>query len=147
MLMEREGKIEARMEAQRQETKAKLEQQEAKIEQQRQEMEVKMEQQRQENATLREQAMLREHQTLEAKLVAAVESKVGALQSRVQVLYAAQLLADEELYRLEEIIADGCEAAAGGGEGGEDQVGKMIVLSERMAADGAFSLQLRRKFM
>ena len=76
--------------------------------------------------------MLREHQALEAKLIAAVESKVGALQLRVQALHAVQLLADEELYSL---------------EGGDDRVAKMIALSERMAADGAFSRQLRRTFV
>ena len=153
MLMEREGKIETRMEAQRQETKAMLEQQqgniEAMLEQQRQEMEQQRqatEQQRQENTQLREQALLREHEALEAKLVAAVESKVGALQLRVQVLHTAQLLSDEELYSLEDVIADGCEAAPGG-EGGDDRVTKMIALSERMAADGAFSRQLRRTFV
>ena len=76
---------------------------------------------------------------------------MAALQSRVEALHAAhaaQLLADEELHSLEDIIADGCEATAADGEGGDDRVtvGKMIALSERMAADGAFSRQLRRKF-
>ena len=140
---------EAKMEQQRQETKAKLEQQEAKIEQQRQDTEqqrqyteAKMEQQRQEterqrqaNATLREQALLRE------------QTQIAALQLRVQAMHAAQLLTDDELYSLEDIIADGCESAADGEEGDDRvTVGKMIALSERMAADGAFSRQLRRKF-
>ena len=99
-------------------------------------------------ASVREQAILREHHALEAKLVAAVETKVGALQSRVQSLCATQLLADEELHGLEDIIVDGCEAnAAGGGDAGDDRVAKMVALSERVAADGAFARQLRRKFM
>ena len=75
---------------------------------------------------------------------------MAALQSRVEALHAAhaaQLLADEELHSLEDIIADGCEATAADGEGGDDRVGKMIALSERTAADGAFSRQLRRKFV
>ena len=46
-------------------------------------------------------------------------------------MHAAQLLTDDELYSLEDIIADGCESAADG-EGGDDRVtvGKMIALSE-----------------
>ena len=117
---------------------AKLEQQEAKLEQQRQETELQRretEQQRQENMNLREQA-------LEAKLATAVGSKVDALQSRVQALHSTQLLADEELYSLEDIIADAAD-----GEGDDERVAKMIALSERMAADGSFARQLRRKFV
>ena len=126
-----------------------MEQEEAKMEQQEEEME----RQSQESARLREQTQVAawqlhvREQALEGKLAAAVESKVGALQSRVEALHAAQLLTDDELYSLEDIIADGCEVmVASGGEGPEDRVGKMIALSEMMAADGAFSRQLRRKF-
>ena len=115
--------------------------------------EEEMERQSQESARLREQTQVAawqlhvREQALEGKLAAAVESKVGALQSRVEALHAAQLLTDDELYSLEDIIADGCEVmVASGGEGPEDRVGKMIALSEMMAADGAFSRQLRRKF-
>ena len=120
------------MKEERELVEAKMERVEAKLEQQRQ----GAEQQSQENARLREQALA----------TAAVDSKVAALQLRVEALHVTQLLADEELYSLEDIIADGCEGA-NEGEGADDRVANMIALSERMASDGAFSRQLRRKFV
>lgn len=138
---ERDDRAEAKAEKARQEAKAqkaemeaKLEEMEAKLEQQRQETE----QQRQQNAKLREQALLRE------------QTQIATLQSRVQALHAAQLLGDEELYRLEDIIVDGgCDIddGAAGGEGGSRVVAQMVALSGRMVADGAFARQLRRKFV
>ena len=128
------------------------------MEKQRAEMQALLEEERRENITLREQASelaLREQaleaqlaavvgeQTFEAKLTA--KSKVAALQSRVQALHAAHLLTDEELYRIEDIVADSCEVDSGNGEGAA--VANMIALSEKMAQDGAFSRQLRRKFV
>ena len=59
-------------------------------------------------------------------------------------MHAANLLTDEELYNLEDIIADSL-VEEGGGSGGE-QVGKLLVLSERVAGDAALARQLRRKF-
>ena len=73
------------------------------------------------------------------------QAQIAALQSRVQALHAAQLLTDEELYRIEDVIADGCEVDDGG-DGGDDRVAQVLALSERMAAQGAFARQLRRKF-
>ena len=114
------------MKEERELVEAKMERVEAKLEQQRQ----GAEQQSQENARLREQALA----------TAAVDSKVAALQLRVEALHVTQL------YSLEDIIADGCDGA-NEGEGGDDRVANMIALSERMASDGAFSRQLRRKFV
>ena len=101
-----------------------------------QDVEAKLEQQRRETEQQRQQ------------------TQVTALQSRVQALHAARLLGDEELYRLEDIIVDGCDIdGAGGdssGEGGESRaavVAQMVALSERVVADGAFARQLRRKFV
>ena len=74
------------------------------------------------------------------------QAQIAALQSRVQALHAAQLLTDEELYRIEDVIADGCEVDDGG-DGGDDRVAQMLALSERMAAEVAFVRQLRRKFV
>ena len=76
------------------------------------------------------------------------QAQIAVLQSRVQALHAAQLLTDEELYRIEDVIADGCEVFAvdDGGDGGDDRVAQMLALSGRMAAEGAFARQLRRKF-
>ena len=119
------------------------------MEKQRAEMQALLEEERRENITLREQALQAQlaavvgEQTFEAKLTA--KSKVAALQSRVQALHAAHLLTDEELYRIEDIVADSCEVDSGNGEG--SAVANMIALSEKMAQDGAFSRQLRRKFV
>ena len=119
------------------------------MEKQRAEMQALLEEERRENITLREQALEAQlaavvgEQTFEAKLTA--KSKVAALQSRVQALHAAHLLTDEELYRIEDIVADSCEVDSGNGEGAA--VANMIALSEKMAQDGAFSRQLRRKFV
>ena len=74
------------------------------------------------------------------------QAQIAVLQSRVQASHAAQLLTDEELYRIEDVIADGCEVDDGG-DGGDDRVAQMLALSGRMAAEGAFARQLRRKFV
>lgn len=73
-------------------------------------------------------------------------TQIAALQSRVQALHATQLLTDEELYRIEDVIADGCEVETSSGDGGDGRVAQMLALSERMTAEGAFARQLRRKF-
>ena len=160
MLMEREGKIEARMESERQETKAKLEQQEAKIEQQRQEMEAKMEhhrqeteRQRQENATLREQQreeieQLREQAKPQLARDTVSEEQLGALQLRLEVLHEARLLTDEELNSLEDAVVDCIELlpTAFATERGVDKVIKMILVSERVGNDKTLARQLKRKF-
>ena len=62
-----------------------------------------------------------------------------ALQRRLEAMHSAELLADEELYAIEDTIADG---TADGG-----QVAALLSLSATMATDGAFARQLRRKFM
>ena len=62
-----------------------------------------------------------------------------ALQRRLEAMHSAKLLADEELYAIEDTIADG---TADGG-----QVAALLSLSATMVADGAFARQLRRKFM
>ena len=48
-------------------------------------------------------------------------------------------------YRIEDAIADGCELGAAEGAGG-GEVEKMVALSERVAVEGAFARQLRRKY-
>jgi hypothetical protein len=54
-------------------------------------------------------------------------------------LHAAKLLlADEELYVVEDIIADEDDA--------DGRVAALITLSGKMAGDGAFARQLRRKY-
>ena len=61
-----------------------------------------------------------------------------ALQARLETLHAAKLLADEELYAVEDIIAEEDDA--------DGRVAALITLSGKMAGDGAFARQLRRKY-
>ena len=103
------------------------------------------------------EAMSREMEKLrEAKLqqeVGLVHSKLheqqtAALQSRLEALHAAKLLSDDELYRLEDLIADSFEEETrASGVGVCEQLTSMITLSERIASDSALARQIRRKFM
>ena len=115
-----------------------------------------LEKQRQEMAKQTEQTERLREEAVEARvrgeMAAEVQAKVGqerqlaalpALQSRLQSLHASKLLADEELYKLEDTIADSLEEEDAGSGG---QVAKLIVFSERMAGDAALARQLRRKF-
>ena len=75
---------------------------------------------------------------VEAKMQAVRARDLLALQSRLENLHAAKLLADEELFAVEDIIAD-CDAE-------DDRVSALLTLSSKMAADKAFARQLRRKY-
>ena len=77
---------------------------------------------------------------VEAKMqaVRVRDQQLLALQSRLESLHAAKLLADEELFAVEDIIAD-CDAE-------DDRVSALVTLSSKMAADKAFARQLRRKY-
>ena len=121
--------------------------QEAKTE--RQELEGKLQQQQAdakvETEQLREAALREREQALESKLrerqmaVKLREQQLTALQARLEALHAAKLLADEELYAVEDAIADSEEAVEG------DRVPVLISLSVKMASDRAFARQLQRK--
>ena len=76
------------------------------------------------------------------------EGQLTALQSRLQALHGAQLLTEDELYNAEDQVADCIELmpATAATVPAVDNVLKMITLSERIPADGAFARQLRRKF-
>ena len=80
-------------------------------------------------------------------------TQVVALQARLESLHVAKILSDEELYALEDVIADDAEEALGeGARGGAEEaveggVSRMVALSGRMAGDAAFGRQLRRKFV
>ena len=95
----------------------------------RAEMQAKVEAQREEITTIREQM-------LETRATAA---EVIALQNRLEALSAAKLLTDDELYSVEDIIADAAEPAE------DDRLAMLLALSARMTGDGAFARQLRRK--
>jgi hypothetical protein len=58
--------------------------------------------------------------------------------SRLETLHGGKLLADEELYAVEDIIAEEDDA--------DEKVAALITLSGKMVADGAFARQLRRKY-
>ena len=78
---------------------------------------------------------------------AIADDSLDVLQSRLQTLHEAQLLTDEELYAVEDAIADCIDAipTMPAAHPAVEKVAKMISLCERMKADGAFARQLRRK--
>ena len=119
---------------------------EAKLEEQRQETE----KQRQETAQLR----LEMEKRLAPKEVISAE-QVDAVTARLEALHAAQLLSDEELFALEDCMADFIEAKgtvevvtadAVNTVRAVGRVHKLISLSEGMPRDAMFARQLRRKF-
>ena len=86
--------------------------------------------------------------------------QLAALQARLERLHSAQLLADEELFALEDLCADYLEmqTAAGGvltqeavyrysPAGAAARLAKLAGLSEGLASDAAFARQARRKFV
>ena len=84
------------------------------------------------------------------------DAQATALQSRLEALHAAKLLSDEELYALEDCVADFFEATAGFDvvplsfvhtNDAAGKAHKLVTLSEKMPADAAFARQARRKFM
>ena len=85
------------------------------------------------------EARVRAEARAEAQAEASKLRDLLALQRRLEAMHSAELLADEELYAIEDTIADG---TADGG-----QVAALLSLSATMVADGAFARQLRRKFM
>jgi len=143
----------------RKEMEAKLDKQrldaEAKLEAQKKDAEAKLEAQRQQVEAQKKEADT-EKRAMQTKMEAlcdgAMEARVrdaqlhgqqvAALQIRLEAVHAAKLLSDEELFALEDAIADADEAPDGDG-----RVVRMVALSVRMSADAAFSRQLRRKFM
>ena len=66
------------------------------------------------------------------------DQQLVALQSRLDALHQAKLLGDEEVFAVEDVIAD-CDAQ-------DDRVSALLSLSAKMATDKAFARQLRRKY-
>jgi hypothetical protein len=83
-------------------------------------------------------------------------SKIAALQMRLEALHAAELLKEDELFSIEDKLADviGTSSPFGEAEGrGTDGaarhregVAEMVLLSEGIASDKMLARQLRRKF-
>ena len=116
----------------------------------REHMEAKLEEQRQETTKLR----LEMEKRLAPKEVISAE-QVDAVTARLEALHAAQLLSDEELFALEDCMADFIEAKGTvevvtadtvNTVGAVGKMHKLISLSEGMPRDAMFARQLRRKF-
>ena len=85
------------------------------------------------------------------------ELRLAALQARLEALHAAKLLGDDELYALEDMVADFVEFESSMGVvitnelvNANENASKLlalVALSERLAADGAFARQARRKYV
>ena len=85
--------------------------------------------------------------------------QLAALQARLERLHSAQLLADEELFALEDLCADYLEmqTAAGGvltqevahssPASAAARLAKLVGVSEGLASDAGFARQARRKFV
>ena len=85
------------------------------------------------------------------------EGQLASLQARLDRLHAAELLGDEEVYALEDCVADFVEARAAYDvvtaeivHANVEVMGKLhklVALSEGLAQDAAFARQARRKFV
>ena len=112
------------------------------------EAEAKAEKAATEKAELRAELQI-EHMRSAATQERLQAQQLEALQLRLQVLHAGKLLNDDELFQLEDMIADSLEASdcetGDGGGGGGGEVAKLVALSGRMAGDAALARQLRRR--
>ena len=147
MQMERDGEakaeraeMEARLEAQRRETEAQRRETEAS---RMREAEAKLE---------------AERRVTEAKLLGKLEAQkfreVSVLQVRLEALHSAKLLTDEEMFAMEDIIADSFDDQDHEDEddGGSravacEKVASLVVLSGRIASNASFARQVRRKYV
>ena len=126
---------------------------EDKIERLRQEMKAEQEGMRAELKAEKEE--LRRELT---PVVVVTDDQVQALGARFEALHAAQLISDDELFVLEDCIADFLEAKATFGleavtaevasaHRAVGKVHKLVVLSEGVPRDPMLARQLRRKFV
>ena len=105
--------------------------------------------------------MKAEKEELRRELTPAVvvtDDQVQALGARLEALHAAQLISDDELFALEDCIADFLEAKAAfnleavtaevaSAHRAVGKVHKLVVLSEGVPRDPMLARQLRRKFV
>jgi hypothetical protein len=146
----------AETKAERAEAKSDRLELEAKLEQQRKEMDAKMEQQRKEMDI--QQAALKADLTA-PPAAAITDEELTALQARIEGLHVTKLLSDEELFALEDMIADYVELTMSVTDGivtkdmiysmptvaVASKLDKLVGLSAAMAGDAAFARQARRK--
>ena len=67
------------------------------------------------------------------------DQQLAALTSRLEAMLASKLLEEEEMFAIEDILAD-CAPE-------DDRVTALIDLSSKMTAERAFARQLRRKYV
>jgi hypothetical protein len=134
------AELERRLEAQRRETEAQRRETEAKVEAQRRETEA----QRRETEAQRQQLEAERHKLREVSFV----------QLRLEALHNAKLLTDEEMFALEDMIADSFEDPdhedeEGGGSRTVacEKVSSLVTLSGCIASNPAFARQVRRKYV
>ena len=133
---------------------------EDKIDRMREEMKAERAEMKAEKEEMRAE-LKAEKEELRRELTPAVvvaDGQVQALEARLEALHAAQLISDDELFVLEDCIADFLEAKATFGlelvtaevasaHRAAGKVHKLVVLSEGVARDPTFARQLRRKFV
>ena len=82
--------------------------------------------------------------------------QIASLGTKLEALHATQLLSDEELFTLEDTVADYVELQSSMGVvtlgaahaiRAADKLVKLVALSDHIVADGAFSRQARRKYL
>jgi hypothetical protein len=158
MIIERDDKMIAKLEQQQKEMETKLAAKDAKLaailEQQQQEMETKL---------AAKDAKLAELMAPAPEAIS--DQQMASLQARLERIHTAKLLADEELYALEDLMADFVELkmttpgrvvteqmviAFSGSDHGVSPASKLLKLvglSAAMESDAAFSRQVRRRFL
>jgi chromosome segregation ATPase len=142
-MREERADAKADLEAQLSKMEAKIEAEAAKAEQR---AEAKMNEMAQLESKLREEL---------APSPAVNDDQLSALQARIGALHAAKMLSDDEVYALEDSLADYFDLLASvtvvtkdmaTAQSEASKVLKLVVLSERMASDQGFARQCQRKF-
>jgi len=140
IMQQQADRTEAKMDALRKEAEAQRKEADA---QRKEEAEV----QRQEA-----EAQKNEAREVAAAKVCVSEAQLEALQARLDALHQAKLLTDDEVYTLEDCVADFIECrssatvAAAEMDAAAEKAKKLVGLSEGVAKDGMLARQLRRKF-
>lgn len=124
---------------------------EAQLQQQRREMEAKMLEMREEQEAKAEAQL----QTMREELTpkpAVTEEQLTALQSRLAAMHDAQLLTDDEVFALEDVVADFIAlglvtAEMASAHAAAAKLLQLARLSQGIASDGSFARQARRKFV
>ena len=133
------------------------------LKEQRAEMKGEMESQRAAMAAEMDKQLARQREELTPREAVSAE-QLASLQERLEQLHAAKLLADDELFVVEDLCADYMELQASVPNGGsltQDMIytavghshsaaaklHKLVRLSDGMASDAAFARQLKRKFV